>query len=80
MKNNQNLVLLGRKAKLVPYCKEHVPTYHEWMKSPFLQEMTASEPLSLPQEFEMQQSWRDDPDSMNYPYSCSNKLSAINLI
>ena len=66
MRQNENLVLIGDKVKLVPYCKDHVPTYHEWMQSPFLQEMTASEPLSLDQEFEMQQSWRDDPDSMTH--------------
>lgn len=37
--------------------------YHEWMKDPQLQEQTASEPLSLKEEFEMQTSWHLDPDS-----------------
>ena len=45
---------------LVPYRKEHVPKYHEWMKSPFLLEMTASEPLTLDEEYEMQKSWLED--------------------
>ena len=34
------------------------------MKSPELQQLTASEPLSLEQEYDMQRSWREDNDSM----------------
>ncbi|RKP22641.1 GNAT domain-containing protein, partial [Syncephalis pseudoplumigaleata] len=41
----------------------HVPRYHEWMQSPALQEATASEPLTLEQEYAMQTSWREDADS-----------------
>lgn len=37
--------------------------YHEWMKSPELQQLTASEPLTLEQEYLMQKSWRQDDDS-----------------
>lgn len=33
------------------------------MKSPFLQEMTASEPLTLEEEYEMQTSWHEDEES-----------------
>lgn len=51
---------------MVPYKAEHVPKYHEWMKSPFLQEMTASEPLTLEEEYAMQKSWHEDEESKLY--------------
>lgn len=37
--------------------------YHEWMQGTELQQLTASEPLSLDEEFEMQEAWRNDADS-----------------
>ena len=33
---------------------QHVPRYHEWMSDPAIREATASEPLSLEEEYEMQ--------------------------
>lgn len=36
------------------------------MKSPELQELTASEPLSLEEEYQMQKRWREDEDSKNW--------------
>jgi len=60
MKLNYETCLIGEKVILVPYRPEHVPRYHEWMKDPDLLEATGSEPLSLEEEVEMQQSWRDD--------------------
>ncbi|XP_048674953.2 alpha/beta-tubulin-N-acetyltransferase 9 isoform X4 [Caretta caretta] len=62
MKINQNTVLQGKKVTLVPYTSAHVCRYHEWMKSEELQRLTASEPLSLEQEYEMQRSWQEDAD------------------
>lgn len=40
-----------------------VPTYVEWMKSPVLREQTASEALSIEEEFDMQRRWHLDQDS-----------------
>ncbi|XP_075950140.1 alpha/beta-tubulin-N-acetyltransferase 9 [Anarhichas minor] len=66
MKINENTLLEGNKVVLVPYNAEHVPRYHEWMKSPELQQLTASEPLTLEQEYDMQRSWREDNDKCTF--------------
>ncbi|XP_064007164.1 alpha/beta-tubulin-N-acetyltransferase 9 isoform X2 [Pogoniulus pusillus] len=66
MKINQNTVLQGQRVTLVPYTSAHVPRYHEWMQSEELQRLTASEPLSLEQEYEMQRSWREDTDKCTF--------------
>ncbi|XP_043861145.1 N-acetyltransferase 9 isoform X2 [Dromiciops gliroides] len=66
MRVNQNTMLLGQKVILVPYTTEHVPRYHEWMKSEELQRLTASEPLTLEQEYAMQHSWREDSDKCTF--------------
>ncbi|XP_072977279.1 GCN5-related N-acetyltransferase 9 isoform X2 [Typha angustifolia] len=51
----------GEKVILVPYMREHVPKYHEWMQDPALLLATGSEPLTLEQEYEMHLSWTQDP-------------------
>ncbi|XP_019655857.2 N-acetyltransferase 9 isoform X3 [Ailuropoda melanoleuca] len=66
MRLNENTLLLGKKVVLVPYTAEHVPRYHEWMKSEELQRLTASEPLTLEQEYSMQRSWREDVDKCTF--------------
>ncbi|XP_033623678.1 N-acetyltransferase 9 isoform X1 [Fukomys damarensis] len=66
MRLNQNTMLLGKKVVLVPYTSEHVPRYHEWMKSEELQRLTASEPLTLEQEYAMQCSWQEDADKCTF--------------
>ncbi|KAM5273048.1 alpha/beta-tubulin-N-acetyltransferase 9 [Ctenodactylus gundi] len=66
MRLNRNTVLLGKKVALVPYTLEHVPRYHEWMKSEELRRLTASEPLTLEQEYAMQCSWREDADKCTF--------------
>ncbi|KAL3428294.1 N-acetyltransferase 9-like protein [Phlyctema vagabunda] len=51
---------------LMPYEASHVTTYHEWMKDPDIQEATASEPLSIEEEYAMQKSWRSDHDKLTF--------------
>lgn len=53
MKTNYNTTITGERCILVPYRREHVALYHTWMQDPELQEATASEPLTLEQEFEV---------------------------
>jgi hypothetical protein len=45
MKCNRNTVIEDSVVRLVPYRKEHVFKYNQWMSDPFLQETTESEPL-----------------------------------
>ncbi|XP_012893147.1 PREDICTED: N-acetyltransferase 9 isoform X3 [Dipodomys ordii] len=66
MRLNENTMLLGKRVVLVPYTSEHVPRYHEWMQSEELQRLTASEPLTLEQEYGMQRSWREDTDKCTF--------------
>ncbi|KAL9319540.1 hypothetical protein ACSQ67_011379 [Phaseolus vulgaris] len=56
-----NVSLEGEKVILVPYMEDHVPKYHQWMKDPSLLQATASEPLTLQEEYRMQLSWFQDP-------------------
>ena len=78
---------------LVPYEKHHVPTYHEWMQDKVsrlhgqyetmrlidqeIQKATASEPLSLDEEYAMQRTWRQHSDKLTF-ISCRplSRLSA----
>ena len=66
MKYNQYTALSTSKALLVPYCKHHVERYHEWMQDETIRTATASEPLTLEEEYGMQRSWRTDPDKLTF--------------
>lgn len=54
------------KVILVPYMKEHVPKYHQWMQDPALLSATGSEPLTLDQEYQMQLSWTQDTSKQTF--------------
>ncbi|XP_023934190.1 alpha/beta-tubulin-N-acetyltransferase 9 [Bicyclus anynana] len=66
MRINGNTIINGLNIVLVPYRDNHVPKYHSWMKSEELQKLTASEPLTLEEEYEMQKSWREDEDKCTF--------------
>ncbi|KAL2857178.1 GNAT domain-containing protein [Aspergillus pseudoustus] len=63
---NATTAISASKVLLVPYSTWHVPRYHEWMKDEEIQEATASEPLSLDEEYAMQESWRNDADKLTF--------------
>jgi len=66
MKINATKAVSTERVLLVPYSAHHVPTYHEWMQDPELQAATASEPLTLEEEYAMQRSWREDRDKLTF--------------
>ncbi|MBN3315520.1 NAT9 acetyltransferase, partial [Atractosteus spatula] len=66
MRINEDTLLEGQNVVLVPYNENHVPRYHQWMSSSELQKLTASEPLTLEQEYDMQRSWREDDDKCTF--------------
>lgn len=63
---NEHVAVCTSKVLLVPYSKLHVPKYHEWMKDPDIQQATASDPLTIDEEYAMQQSWRRDADKLTF--------------
>ncbi|KAI8983174.1 acyl-CoA N-acyltransferase [Trametes punicea] len=66
MRANEKTVIVHPDVVLVPYRTEHVAKYHEWMTSAELRELTASEPLTLEEEYEMQRKWQMDEDKLTF--------------
>ena len=66
MKENWTISIVGSIVVLVPYRKRFVLPYHQWMLDPILLESTASEPLSLSEEYTMQNSWHHDPKKVTF--------------
>jgi len=66
MRVNAHTAIVGDTVVLVPYRPEHVEKYHTWMQSTELRELTASEELTLEQEYAMQRSWQEDEDKLTF--------------
>ncbi|RWS24879.1 hypothetical protein B4U80_10095 [Leptotrombidium deliense] len=62
----KNRHIVGEKVVLVPYRPIHVEKYHQWMSNSDLQYLTASEPLTLAEEYEMQTSWVNDVNKCTF--------------
>ncbi|KAI0977498.1 acetyltransferase domain-containing protein [Xylaria arbuscula] len=66
MKINQDLAVSTDQILLVPYDAHHVGRYHRWMQDEDLREATASDLLTLEEEYENQQSWRTAHDKLTF--------------
>jgi len=80
MKQNEDTVVTFGKVVLVPYEREHVAKYHGWMESDELREATASDRLSLEEEYENQVSWRENESYIRHLHSvwpCLRCLFAV---
>ena len=71
------MILYDLKCTSSYLCTGDAPfvTNTEWMKDPFILEMTASEPLSLEEEIDMQQSWALDPKKATFIVARSNRTA-----
>lgn len=54
MRLNEAVTLANDRLVLRPYRRWHVPRYHDWMEDDEVREQTASERLTLDEEFDMQ--------------------------
>ncbi|EGC39685.1 hypothetical protein DICPUDRAFT_26513, partial [Dictyostelium purpureum] len=58
--------IVGNKLVLVPYKRNHVEKYWGWMSSEEIREQTASDLLTLEEEYENQQSWYEDEHKITF--------------
>jgi RimJ/RimL family protein N-acetyltransferase len=67
MRQNDGVTIEGKTCSLVPYIREHVAEYHSWfVEDPELLELTCSELLSIDEEYENCDSWRNDPNKLTF--------------
>ncbi|KAL9942168.1 hypothetical protein ACHAQF_004451 [Verticillium nonalfalfae] len=68
MRLNEKTAIATPQVTLVPYEARHVAKYHRWMSDPLqdIQAATASDPLSLEEEYENQASWRTADDKLTF--------------
>lgn len=56
---------LGQSVDLIPYTKEYVPLFHEWLQDPEMQQLVATEPISLEADYDFQRETAHSTDSVN---------------
>ena len=61
-----NYIVKGENILLMPYQKEFIPKYNNWMQDDELLEQTGSEMLTLEEEIENQKSWLNDPHKTTF--------------
>ncbi|KAK8110405.1 uncharacterized protein PG998_006862 [Apiospora kogelbergensis] len=66
MKYNESIAVSTSRVLLVPYDAHHVPQYHTWMEDEAIREATASDRLTLQEEYENQISWRTSADKLTF--------------
>ncbi|KAB5531189.1 GNAT domain-containing protein [Coniochaeta sp. 2T2.1] len=66
MRVNEHTAISTPRVLLVPYECRHVLKYHGWIQDPAIQEATASEPLTLEEEYANQESWRTSHDKLTF--------------
>ena len=76
-KENYDFSLVNEKVALIPYRRHHVAKYHTWMCDPSILEATASEPLSLDEEYAMQRTWRDDATKVCFQMSVDKNWKEV---
>jgi RimJ/RimL family protein N-acetyltransferase len=66
MRLNETVAIVTNRLTLVAYRREHVPRYHEWMQNAELRQLTASDELTLEEEFDNQRSWHLDENKLTF--------------
>jgi RimJ/RimL family protein N-acetyltransferase len=79
MRLNSSTSVHGDALVLLPYRHEYVEVYHSWMKDPWLCEMTASEPLSLEDEYINQTEWIFDPSKATFIVFEKKSMDLMNI-
>lgn len=76
MRINWNERIETSEITLTPYRRALVPAYHEWMSDAWLREATASEEMTLAEEYEAQRGWRDDESKLTFIFfeRASNRM------
>lgn len=76
---DKKLIHISPRLILVPYLPHHVPKYHGWMSNETILQQTASEALSMEEEYKMQLEWALGPDKRTFILVPRHELHALLL-